>query len=206
MKQTINAMGKSCPIPVVETKKALGSLTEGDQVEVAVDNEIAVQNLTKMANQKKLAVTSEKLAPNHYVVVLTVGGRSHETAAKAAEQVQCNPMGSQGDTVVVLASDKMGDGDEKLGRLLMKGFIYALTEQDELPQTVLIYNSGAYLSAASSESIADLKFLESQGVEVLTCGTCLNHYGLSEKLAVGMVTNMYVIVEKQMQAAKIIKP
>lgn len=203
MKKTINVIGKACPIPVVETKKILGALVGGDTVEVSVDNFIAVQNLEKMAEQKKLPVTFEKMSDNHYVVTLTQVIKSEETTG--AQQLSHQPVGKE-EVVVVLASDKMGDGDEKLGHLLMKGFIYALTEQDTLPQTVLLYNRGAYLSTESSESVADLKFLESQGVEVLTCGTCLNHYGLGEKLSVGTVTNMYVILEKQMQATKIVKP
>ncbi|MGL4736008.1 MAG: sulfurtransferase-like selenium metabolism protein YedF [Cellulosilyticaceae bacterium] len=203
MKRTIDAMGKPCPMPVVETKKALATLGEGDCVEVAVDNEIAVQNLTKMAVQKKLGITSAQLDAHHYVVTLTLGEADEDVQSDAV--MHCEPM-TEGPTVVVLASDQMGTGDEKLGRLLMKGFIYALTEQDLLPDTILIYNSGAYLSAEHSESIADLKFLESKGVEVLTCGTCLNHYGLADQLSVGGVTNMYVILEKQMQAAKLIRP
>ena len=100
----------------------------------------------------------------------------------------------------------MGEGDEKLGHTLMKGFIYALTEQDMLPKTVLLYNSGAKLSVEGSDSLADLKLLESQGVEILTCGTCLNFYGISDKLSVGSVTNMYVIAEKQMMSEKIVRP
>lgn len=202
MKQTIDARGKACPLPVIETKKALGTLSEGDCVEVIVDNDIAVQNLTKMAEQKKLPTTTQQVDMNHYIVTLTQA--AIEAYADTMHNV-CQPM-YEDNTVVVIASDQMGDGDEKLGRILMKGFIYALTEQDTLPKTILLYNSGAYLAAQSSESIADLKFLESHGVEVLTCGTCLNHYGLAEKLAVGGVTNMYVILEKQMQATKIVKP
>lgn len=204
MKKTINAIGKACPIPVVETKKVLATLNEGDMVEVAVDNIIAVENLTKMAEQKKMLITSEKISENHYVATLTKN--SVDEMATATEKAVSMADDTLHNVVVVLASDKMGEGDEKLGHILMKGFIYALTEQDELPQTILLYNSGAYLSTESSDSIADLKFLESQGVEVLTCGTCLNHYGLADKLAVGSVTNMYVILEKQMQATKIIKP
>ena len=69
-----------------------------------------------------------------------------------------------------------------------------------------MYNGGAKLSVEGSDSLEDLKLLESQGVEILTCGTCLNHYGLTEKLAVGNVTNMYVICEKMMQAGKVVKP
>ena len=88
----------------------------------------------------------------------------------------------------------------------MKGFIYGLTELEEIPETVLLYNGGAKLSVEGSDSLEDLRLLESQGAEILTCGTCLNHYGLTEKLAVGNVTNMYVICEKMMSASRLIKP
>ncbi|GMB00474.1 sulfurtransferase-like selenium metabolism protein YedF [Pelosinus sp. IPA-1] len=203
MKQTLDARGKACPIPVVETKKVLATLHEGDTVEVAVDNFIAVQNLSKMAAQKHFEVSSEKIDENHYLVTLTVTGTSNN---EKVEKTVCIPDSRMDKTVVVFSSDKMGEGDEKLGRTLMKGFIYALTEQDQLPETILLYNNGAKLSVEGADSLVDLKLLESQGVEILTCGTCLNHYGLSEKLGVGSVTNMYVIVEKQMQATKIVKP
>ena len=203
MKQTLDARGKACPIPVVETKKVLATLHEGDTVEIAVDNFIAVQNLSKMAVQKHFEVSSEKIDENHYLVTLTVTGTSSN---ERAEKTVCIPDSRKDKTVVVFSSDKMGEGDEKLGRTLMKGFIYALTEQDQLPETILLYNNGAKLSVEGADSLADFKLLESQGVEILTCGTCLNHYGLTEKLGVGSVTNMYVIAEKQMQATKIVKP
>ena len=88
----------------------------------------------------------------------------------------------------------------------MKAFVFALTKQDVLPETVLLYNRGAFLSCDGSDSLEDLKTLEAQGVEILTCGTCLNHYGLTDKLKVGTVTNMYVIAEKMTQASLIVKP
>ena len=96
----------------------------------------------------------------------------------------------------MISADHMGEGDEELGKVLIKGFIYALTEQDVLPQTILFYNGGAKLTCEESPTLEDLKSLEAQGVEILTCGTCLNHYGLTDKLQVGSVTNMYVIAEK----------
>ncbi|MBP2651662.1 MAG: selenium metabolism protein YedF [Firmicutes bacterium] len=203
MQETLDARGKACPIPVVETKKVLATLNVGDSVEVAVDNFIAVQNLSKMAAQKHFQVFSEKKAENDYLVTLTVTGTSSKESAEKTVRISDS---SVDKTVVVLSSDKMGEGDEKLGRILMKGFIYALTEQEQLPETILLYNNGAKLSVEGADSLADFKLLESQGVEIMTCGTCLNHYGLTEKLGVGSVTNMYVIAEKQMQATKIVKP
>ena len=88
----------------------------------------------------------------------------------------------------------------------MKGFLYAISQQDELPATILFYNGGAKLTCQDAPTLEDLKSLEAQGVEILTCGTCLNHYGLTEKLQVGGVTNMYTIAEKMTQAGRIVKP
>ena len=88
----------------------------------------------------------------------------------------------------------------------MKGFLFAVSQLPELPRTMLFYNGGASLTCKGSGSLEDLKSLEAQGVEILTCGTCLNHYGLTEELAVGGVTNMYAIVEKLAGAGKVVKP
>lgn len=204
MKNTIDARGKVCPIPVVETKKELKTLNQGDTLEVQVDNFIAVQNLSKMGEQKKLLVASKKIDENNYIVTFTKD--SNDEIVKIQKDTVSIEHPRLDKTVVVIASNKMGEGDERLGLILMKGFIYALTEQEQLPEAILLYNSGCYLSTEDSDSVADLQLLESQGVEILTCGTCLNHYGLDEKLSVGEATNMYVLVEKQVQATKIIKP
>ena len=93
-----------------------------------------------------------------------------------------------------------------MGKILMKSFLYALTQQDELPDTILCYNGGAKLTCEGSESLEDLKDLAARGVEILTCGTCLNFYGITEKLQVGSVTNMYDIVERMSSADRVIKP
>ncbi len=108
--------------------------------------------------------------------------------------------------MVVVSSDRMGEGNDELGKVLMKGFIFAVTQLDTLPKTMLFYNGGATLTAEGSDSLEDLKSLEAQGVEVMTCGTCLDYYGLKEKLQVGTVTNMYSIVETMANAGRIIKP
>ena len=100
----------------------------------------------------------------------------------------------------------MGDGEEALGKTLLKGFLYAVSQLPSLPQTILFYNTGARITCSGSDSLEDLKFMEAQGVEILTCGTCLDYYKLKEMLAVGGVTNMYVIAEKLSAAGKVIKP
>lgn len=201
----INAMGDTCPIPVVKTKNAIKDMEGTGQVEILVDNEIAVQNLTKMAVQKNYGVISEKLEEQKYRVVMTIGDAEDSEEAEAPQEESCLP-DARKNMVVVISSDTMGNGDDELGRILMKGFIFALTQQDELPSTVLLYNGGAKLSCEDAPTLEDLKSLEAQGVEIMTCGTCLNHYGLTEKLQVGSVTNMYAIVEKMTQANLLIRP
>lgn len=198
----VNAMGDACPIPVVKTKNAIKELNGPGQVEVLVDNEIAVQNLTKMAVQKNYRIASEKLEEQKYRVVMTIGEGQE---ADGPEKTICVP-DTRSNTVVVISSDTMGEGDAVLGKILIKGFIFALTQQDELPAVMLFYNGGARLTCEGAETLEDLKSLEAQGVEILTCGTCLNHYGLTEKLRVGGVTNMYVIAEKMTGAGRIVKP
>ena len=100
----------------------------------------------------------------------------------------------------------MGSGDEKLGKKLMKAFIFALTSQDEIPDKVICYNTGARLTTLDADTVKDLKTLEAAGTTVMTCGTCLDFYGLKDQLQVGIVSNMYDIVEAQMSAALVIRP
>ena len=174
----VNAIGDACPIPVVKTKNAIRELQGGGTVETLVDNEIAVQNLTKMANQKGYDVHSEKVADNEFKVTMTVNAEAAQIAANNAvstiEEESCP--------------------------------ITPLNKKNTLPSTILFYNSGAYITCEDSASIEDLKSLEAQGVEILTCGTCLNFYGITDKLQVGEVTNMYVIAEKMTQADLIVQP
>ncbi len=200
----VNAMGDACPIPVVKTKNAIKEMNGAGVVETLVDNEIAVQNLTKMANQKGYGVKSEKLGENEFKVTMTIGEAVPEQETE--EEIVCEIPAVGKNVVVVISSSQMGEGNAELGTALMKGFIYALSQQDVLPKTILFYNGGASIPCEGSVSLEDLKTLEAQGVEILTCGTCLNFYGLTEKLAVGGVTNMYVIAEKMTQADLIVKP
>ena len=207
----VDAMGDTFPIPVVKTKNAIKELKGSGEVQTLVDNEIAVQNLTKMATQKGYGVRSQKLGEGKYEVTMTISDGNTDditTTGDSAEeeQIVCYPDARKKNTVVVLASATMGAGDEELGEILMKGFIYALSQQEELPATILLYNGGAKISCEESPSLEDLRSLEAQGVEILTCGTCLNHYGLTDKLKVGDVTNMYVIAEKMTQSDLIVKP
>lgn len=213
---TVNAMGDICPIPVVKTKKALGELNGPGEIEVLVDNETAVKNVTKMARSSGAEAESEQLGDKQYRVLITVGEDAAEKL-KSAKSPAVQPQGQTQQeaaagcrtcvgTVVAVGSDRMGEGSEELGHILIKSFIFALTQLDDLPDKILFYNGGAKLTVEGSESLEDLKTLEDQGVEIMTCGTCLDYYGIKDKLAIGGVTNMYSIVETLQSAMSVIRP
>ena len=184
MKKTVDAMGDACPIPVVKTKKVIEELkAQGGTVETFVDNEIAVQNLTKLGKSSGYSVLSEKLEEKKFRVEIQV--TAGEAAQMQEQEPSCIPDMRRRNTVVVISSQCMGEGDPELGTALMKSYIYALSQQDQLPSTILFYNSGVKLACQDAPTLEDLKSLEAQGVEILACGTCLNFYGLSEKLQAG---------------------
>lgn len=199
---TVNAMGDKCPIPVVKTKKVLEAVQGAETIEVLVDNETAVQNVSKLAKSSGEAVTVEKLSSEEYKIIIRTG----EAVVETSEDCIIEEKKQKGRTIAVISSDRMGEGNEELGHVLMKGFLFALTQLDELPEKMLFYNGGAKLTSEGSESLEDLYVLEKQGVEIMTCGTCLDYYGLKEKLKVGTVTNMYSIVETMNTADRVIRP
>ena len=200
----VNAVGDACPIPVVKTLQALKSLQGAGSVETLVDNRIAVENLTRLAQSKGCAIETEQLAENRFRVVISA--QEGAQLPESADGLCTVPSEKPENTVVVISADHMGEGEGELGKNLLKAFLYALSQQESLPKTILFYNGGAFLTCQGSLSLEDLKSMAERGVEILTCGTCLNFYGLTEKLAVGGVTNMYDIVEKQMAADLIVKP
>ena len=181
MERIIDCRGLACPLPVVNAKKASEELNSGDVLTVLVDNEIAVQNLTRFGEHKGFTVSAEKKGDKEYAVTMTVSGAAAE---ETVEEIACVMDSRRKGMLVVLSANVMGTGDAKLGTSLMKAFVFALTKQDQLPDTILCYNTGAYLTCEGADTLEDLKLLESEGVTVLTCGTCLDFYGLKEKLSV----------------------
>ena len=202
----VNAIGDACPIPVVKTKNAIRELGGSGAVEVSVDNEIAVQNLLKMAKQKEYEAEFEKKSKTEYIVTINVNGGEVSDAKPVTKATVKSDEIKLKETIVVIDSDKMGDGDEEFSKTLLKGFIYALSSQDIPPAKILFYNTGVRLTTEGSASIEDLKVLEKAGAKIYSCGACLNNYGLTEKLSVGEVTNMYDIVSYLMEADLVIRP
>lgn len=190
----IDAIGDKCPLPVIKTKNALKEIESG-VLEVLVDNEISMENVEKMCLEKKLSYSIVK-DNNIYKISIV---KTDESKKESEEDTNLG-------TVIVIDSDEMGKGDPKLGKALMKAFIYTLTELETLPETIILYNKGVFLVAEGSDSIEDLEKLSSLGVNIFSCGACVNFYELVEKVKIGSVTNMYNILNLQTKAKRIIKP
>ena len=193
----VNAMGDGCRLPVVKTLKALKQLDGEGTVVTSVDNETAVKNISKMAQEKGCTASVEKVSDAEWHVTVATSGAVAVADPEQDGAVFCNASAGKGKLVISVYTDCMG---------LMKAFIFAVTQQEELPATMLFYNGGAKLTVEGSPVLDDLKGLAEQGVEILTCGTCLDHFGIKDQLAVGEVTNMYVIVEKMEQAVRVVRP
>lgn len=196
MEIRIDARGLACPKPVIETKKALESVKEGNIITV-VDNVVARDNVSKLAKSLKLSYTVTE-SGELFEVSIFKGG--YEGAPE--ELPESKP--DLANTVILIGSEFMGKGDDGLGEILMKGYLYALSEYTPYPKAILLVNSGIKLSTVNTATIESLKKLEQGGTEIWSCGTCLDYYKLKEMLAVGGITNMYTIVEYMNEAGNTI--
>lgn len=191
METTVDARGLPCPQPVIHTKKALETLKDTGEVITIVDNEVARDNVIKLARSLDCIVEVEQRGADYYIHIRKEG--------LPATQVCVVP-----GQIVMITSDSLGRGSQELGEVLMRNFLYTLTEGEVMPRRLLFINSGVKLCCEGSPALASLLDLEQRGVEILACGTCLDYYQLKEKLCVGSVTNMYTIVEHLMAAEKVI--
>jgi len=197
----INMLKKPCPMPVIEAKKALLS-NDTDGIIMRVDNMPAVKNLEKLAKSLASDFSFEKLASNDYKISM---GKIDKNAAKL-DTVQ-NAVQSDSDAaslVVTIGSNKMGNGADELGSILIKSFLYSLTELDTPPSHLILFNSGVHLTSNDSNALDTLISLSKKGTSILSCGTCLNYYNLTDKLATGSIANMYEITQILASSSKIV--
>ena len=191
MKVEVDARGLECPKPVIQTKKALEKLKEGSILTV-VDNEIAKENVSKLAKSMNLHYNVSQKEGFYYIDIFK--GEEMGPELLGDEKPVLN------DLVIMVGKDTLGEGSEELGDVLVRGYFYTLTEVEPYPKALLFINSGVNLTVTDSPVIDHLRTLESKGVEILSCGTCLDYFNLKDKLGVGGVTNMYTIVETMNKA------
>jgi selenium metabolism protein YedF len=189
---TLNMLGKPCPIPVVEAKKIL---LQGQDVIVLVDNSIAVQNLEKMAAGLGHGFSYEQKGEAEYAVTIMVKNSAANPASCQVMQSEAMPSDASGGVIFLITGDQIGISTEEPGKKLMQTFLYSLAQLPKAPEIILLLNAGVKLAAQGSEVLDNLKILAEHGADIRSCGQCLNYYGLTEKLAVGKITNMMEIVE-----------
>ena len=182
----IDARGLACPKPVIETKKAIESINSG-KVKVIVDNYIAKENIIKLSRSMNLEFNILKEEDSFIEIEIIKGEFLENIIEEKSNDID--------NSCVFISSDKIGEGDIELGKILMKGFVYTLTETKPYPRYIILVNSGVNLSTSNEDTIENLKKLENFGVEIVSCGTCLDFYNLKESLKVGRVSNMYDILE-----------
>ncbi len=194
MRIELDARGLACPKPVINTKKELDKLNQGIVI-TTVDNEIAKENILKLAKSMNYQANVTKCEEN-LICIEIIKGENVIIEEKIEETLS--------DTCIFINSDKMGTGNDELGEVLIKGYIYTLTECKPYPKSIVFVNSGIKLTTVNEATVENLTILQEAGVEILSCGTCLDYYGLKENLKVGNVTNMYTIVELMNNAGKTI--
>lgn len=191
MEKVVDARGLTSPGPVVMTIQALEQMERGI-VTTVVNSSIALENVTQMAHKLGCEVEVEERAGDYYIRI---------------EKSQMSPtpglMGVE-QAVLLLGSDVLGQGDEVLGRTLLRNFLYTFCQMKGLASTIILYNSAVSLAVEGSEALGYLLELERAGIRVLCCRTCVEHYQLRDKLIVGELADMYTMVEAIALAPKVI--
>lgn len=199
----VDVRGKLCPVPVIESKKAMDASPEAVIVTV-VDNEVSRDNVIKLGKSKKYAVGIQQRGSAYYIRMTPPGNdivaNQTESTATVHEEKEIPEVGCR---VLLVTKDYLGEGSEELGRSLMKTFWFCLTEADVKPKKIFFINSGVKMVAEGSEHLENLQALVDAGVEIAACGICLDFYGLKESVKVGTITNMYVISDSMMTEAMI---
>lgn len=191
----VDARGLGCPEPLILTKNAI---EKHDEVEVLLDSPSALENIKRMALDKKLEIKVSEENGTYRVLIV-----KPKTEDAKPETVRVN---QDKNTVLVITSQAMGRGDEELGKVLMRAFLHTVSEIEKKPEKIVLYNEGVILAKKDSSCLEELKTLERQGVEIILCGTCVNYFKIKEDIRVGRISNMYEIVEALFSAKRILYP
>ncbi len=199
----VDAKGLSCPKPVVMSKKALAQLAKGQKLVVLVDNDVSLVNVENFLRAQEGEVSSQKLDEGDFRI---------EAQFPTSQPSQSTTESSTGknivqdEYVIAVKSNTMGYGSDELGAILIRAFINTIPEIEQLPSSVLFYNSGIELVLKDSTVLETLLELEEKGISIIVCGTCVQHYNQKDNVGIGTISNMYDIMEILAQTKKVIYP
>lgn len=182
MEHIVDARGLNCPQPVILTKRVMDK-GEADRLVTIVNQTAALENVTKLARSQGYEVEVEDKEGDYYITMIR------------SEEITCEPASLEDNVTILITNRYFGQGEEELGQVLMRSFLYTLGEMNGRVKSIIFMNSGVFLTTEGSEVLEILQGVSQEGVQILSCGTCLDFYGIKDKLAVGEITNMYTAVE-----------
>lgn len=196
----VSCIGQKCPLPLISTKKALVE-HPNEVLVITIDNDISCGNLESYLTDNGIEFS---VVRDGNIFTITTGSKTAVAPLKDPEPY-CSTSSESG-YIVVLDKTEMGQGSSELGSILLKGFLTALSENDSLPVEIICYNSGVNLASSESIFCEYIKTLSAKGVKITLCGTCVDFYGIKDKLVVGEISNMYYILNKLNSPFKIVRP
>lgn len=204
MIKLVDATGKKCPLPIILTKKCIDNSKVGDVIEVIVDNDMSKCNLVQYLNEINIQC-KERVEGDSFNVTFELSAN----VDLMVDKIEFCPIVSDrvkniNDYVIVIKSDKMGDGDDELGNLLIRSYVNILPELETLPKMIIFYNSGVKLINKGVDTLEALSEMERLGVEIISCGVCVDYYDIS--VSVGSISNMYKIGNSVANTSKVIYP
>jgi selenium metabolism protein YedF len=192
----IDCRGLECPRPVVDTKQALEEIDSGT-ITVVVDNQGSLKNIKRFVRKDGYTFKVRNEGDEYYIDI-----NKKETTGKTKEEQLKH--GTDRYTVFI-TSDRLGSGDKRLGEILIKAFLNTLWEAEKKPESIILINNGVKLGTEGSEVLDSLELLEKEGIHIISCGTCLAYYKLTDKLKIGLTSNMYEIVNILIDSPKIVR-
>jgi len=203
--EIVNTSGQQCPAPLIATKRALRETPAGESIRVITDNRTSFNNISRFLKDNTTEFSSEE-SNGIWTLTITKGSSGFINADPSAYCTNDVPHFSQGNFIIAFTSDKMGEGEDELGHLLMSNFIMAIKDLDILPREMVFYNRGVTLGSDYSPVIDHLRDIEKMGVTMLLCATCARYYSIEEKIKIGTLSNMFEIVRVMSVAGNIVRP
>jgi selenium metabolism protein YedF len=204
MREIIDARGLACPQPVILAKRAL---EKHKRIVVIVDNTVAMENVRRLGVKSGCEVTIDRKDDGSFDIHMSRAGGIIAAATTHVTNDAAPDQGTHTEPFIVAISDnRMGRGNDELGHILIKSFLHTLLQMEPLPEKIIFYNSGVQLTTRNSEVIDDLQQLRDSGVDILVCGTCVNFFGLSDRIGIGTISNMYEIATSMSTAKRLISP
>lgn len=201
----VNTSGQKCPAPLIATKRALKECAAGDSFQVITDSKTSFNNVCRYLTDNKTEYTS---IVSDGMWTITVRKLEPGVISSPAENYCMTeiPHFRKGDYIIAFSSDRMGEGDEVLGRKLMLNFVKAVRDLDVLPETMVFYNRGVMLGIEGSETSGHLEVISRMGVKLFFCATCIEHYRPGNITSAGILSNMFEIAQAMASASNVIKP